>query len=189
MKRFQQAVLIGSTLTACWLGMQAIHEAGHILGAWISGGEVERVVLHPLTISRTDLARNPNPLFVVWSGPIFGSILPLALWAAATAIQLRESFVLRFFAGFCLIANGAYIAVGSIDRIGDCGEILRNGSPIWLLWAFGAVAVPAGLWLWHRQGKHFGLGAAGGEVDRCAAYSALIAALLFALLGFLVGGK
>src|ERR1019366_9319444 len=119
MKRFHQAVLVVSTVLASWLGMQAVHECGHVFGALATDGDVARVVLHPLTISRTDLAVNPHPLLVVWAGPIFGVLFPLTLWGAIAALQLPSSFVFRFFAGFCLIANGAYIAVGSFDQVGD----------------------------------------------------------------------
>ena len=54
--RFHQTVLMVATLLGSWLGMQAVHESGHALGALLSGGRVARVVLHPLTISRTDLS-------------------------------------------------------------------------------------------------------------------------------------
>src|SRR3954467_14258183 len=111
-QRLHQAVLIGSTLPACWLGMQAVHEFGHVCGAWTTGGRVERVVLHPLTISRTDLAENPAPPAVVWAVPVLGVVLPLVVWLAAAAAKRPAAFVLRFFAGFCLLANGLYIAVG-----------------------------------------------------------------------------
>jgi Peptidase M50B-like len=70
-RRLNQIVLILSTVLGSWLGMQAIHESGHVFGAWLTGGRVTRVVLHPLTISRTDLAHNPSPLAVVWAGPVF----------------------------------------------------------------------------------------------------------------------
>jgi hypothetical protein len=188
MERLPQAILILSTLLAAWLGMQAVHEAGHVLGAWWSGGKVERVVVHPLTISRTDVSDNPHPLFVVWAGPIFGVVAPLMLWGSVWSLKLRGAFVLRFFAGFCLIANGLYIGVGSFDNVGDCGEMLRNGSQLWQLWLFGLGTAPAGLWLWHRQGKHFGLGAS-GKVDKAVAYAMLGVAVLLLVVSAVFGGE
>jgi hypothetical protein len=184
--RPHQAILIGSTLLGSWLGMQAVHEAGHVAGAWLTGGKVAKVVLHPLTFSRTDLARNPRPLIVVWAGPIVGSLAPLLIWGIATA-RMRGAFVLRFFAGFCLVANGAYIAGGSLFSIGDCGEMLRHGSPHWLLWLFGLVTVPIGLLLWHRQGSSFGFGKAEGQVDLWVGYGTLAACLVLLAIGFVVG--
>lgn len=150
-----------------------------------------RVVLHPLTIYRTDLSYNPNPLLVVWAGPIFGVLLPLALWGVATVLHLPGAFVLRFFAGLCLVANGTYIAGGSFDGIGDCGEMLRHSSVRWHLWLFGAVTVPTGFGLWHRQGTHFGLvqgGEAGGRVSPGVAYASAVVFLVLLALAFVVGG-
>src|SRR5437868_4041961 len=122
--------------------MQEVHELGHVLGAWATGGKVNRVVLSPMTISRTDVTNNRRPLIVAWAGPTFGVILPLLVWGGMHAAGRPSAFVLRFFAGFCLIANGLYIGLGSFGRIGDCGEMLRHGSAPWQLWLFGAVAAP-----------------------------------------------
>lgn len=188
MNRLHQGVLILSTILGSWLAMQAVHESGHVLGAWLTGGSVARVVLHPLTISRTDLAQNPSPLTVVWAGPVLGVLVPLLLWAGACAVRLPGRFVLRFFAGFCLLANGLYIGVGSFDQVGDCGEMLRHGSAPWHLWLFGALTTPIGLGLWHRQGPHFGLGPARGKVDRKVAYATLASLIGLLVLGFAVGG-
>lgn len=169
--------------------MQAVHETGHVLGAWLSGGQVARVILHPLTISRTDLMQNPHPLVVVWAGPIFGCLMPLTLWLVFVFWWLSGADLPRFFAGFCLMANGAYIGAGSFDRVGDCGEMLRHGSPIWSLWLFGALTVPAGMALWHRLGPFFGLGEARGHVNPKAAYAALVCFLLLLILGFIADGQ
>ena len=168
--------------------MQAVHELGHVIGAWLTGGRVARVVLHPLTISRTDMADNPQPLVVAWSGPLFGIVVPLLLWLLAAILRLAATFVLRFFAGFCLIANGAYLAAGAWARIGDAGDLLRHGSPGWCLWLFGVLAVPAGLWLWHRQGRHFGLGAEPAEVRPAVACGVGVACALLDILGWLLDG-
>src|ERR1700722_12263997 len=114
--------------------MQAVHESGHVPGTWVTGGRVARVVLNPLTISRTDVAENPRPLIVVWAGPVFGVAAPILLWAFESAARLPGAFVLRFFAGFCLLANGLYIGFGSFDGVGDCGVMLRHGSQLSQLW-------------------------------------------------------
>jgi hypothetical protein len=169
--------------------MQAVHEFGHVLGAWCTGGKGAKVVLHPLTISRTELTRNPHPLWVVWAGPVVGVLLPLALWGLFDLFRWKGGYVLRFFAGFCLIANGAYIGVGAYDRIGDAGEILRHGCPIWLLLLFGALSVPVGLRLWHRQGPHFGLGPAKGQVSARATYWMLFGLVSILIVEFLWGGE
>lgn len=189
MRRVHQTVLIVSAILGSWFGMQAIHEAGHVLGAWLTSGRVARVVLNPLTISRTDLAENPRPLVVVWAGPVVGVLAPLVIWGVAAAARALWAFVLRFFAGFCLLANGLYIGLGSFEGVGDCGEMLRHGSKMWHLWIFGALTAPAGLWLWHRQGPHFGLGAAKGQVNCGAAYGSLIVFLALCVLGFAFGGQ
>ncbi len=189
MNRLPQVILIASTLLGSWFGMQAVHELGHVIGAGISGGKVAKVVLHPLTISRTDLAENPVPLLVVWAGPIFGVIAPLVPWVIVAWLRFKGAFVMRFFAGFCLIANGTYIAAGSFQGIGDCGDMLRNGSPMWQLWLFGAITIPTGLWLWHKQGIHFGLGAARGQVNVAVAWWCFAGCAVLIAIALWVGGQ
>jgi len=185
MQRLNQFIFVVSLLALSWFGMMAVHEMGHVLGALVSGGNVERVVLHPLTISRTDVAPNPNPLTVVWLGPMLGCVLPLV---AVMLVPKQFTFARRtamFFAGFCLLANGAYIAAGSIDKVGDCGEMLKHGSPLWTLLLFGATTIPAGLYLWHRIGSAQEFLVNPGLVDAKTAWSFLsIAALGFAIAIF-----
>jgi len=149
-----------------WLAMQAVHELGHVLGAWATGGRVYRVVLHPLTISQTNVAPNPQPLVEVWAGPVIGAALPLAFYAMFWLARAPGQPLARFFAGFCLIANGLYIGIGSVVAIADADELLQYGAARWQLGAFGLATVPLGLFLWHRLGPAFGLGAARGQVAR-----------------------
>ncbi len=150
--------------------MMVVHEAGHVVGAVCIGTIVEKVVLHPLAISRTDVANNQNPLVVIWAGPVLGALLPLVLLSLRRRVNEGLRPFAKFFAGFCLVANGAYISVGSIERIGDAGDLLGHGSPGWTLWLFGVVTIPTGFWLWNGLGPSFGLGTANGEVNRRLAY-------------------
>jgi len=182
MKRAHQILLIGTSLPLCWLGMMVVHELGHVIGAVDTGGTVERVVLHPLAISRTDVLPNPNPVLVVWAGPIVGVLLPLALLVIVKVGRVSLAYLPQFFAGFCLIANGTYIGGGSFGKIGDAGDMLRHGSPIWCLWLFGVGSLPLGLYLWNGLGPSFGLGQAAGNVDHRAAYLSLGLLILTVIL-------
>ena len=153
MQRFHQLLFALSLIALSWYAMMAVHELGHVFGALLTGGSVTRVVLHPLAISRTDVSPNPSPGAVVWLGPIVGCFVPMVL----VALVGRRSVVLRkitqFFAGFCLVANGTYIGFGSFNRIGDSGEMLRTGTPLWVMLAFGALTMAFGLYLWHGLGS------------------------------------
>ena len=182
-KRIPQFILIGTFVPFCWLAMQVVHELGHVLLAWATKGEVTKVALHPLIMSRTDLAENPHPLAVVWGGPLLGFLIPLIAFGAASISRAPGVYLFRFFAGFCLVANGVYIGTGWLIANGaDPGVMIENGSPTSLLVAFGLLTFPAGLYLWHRQGHHFGLAEANGNVSIAA--SAVSAALLLVLVAF-----
>jgi hypothetical protein len=177
--RLRQIVLILSFLAFSWLAMQAVHECGHVLAALATGGRVEKVVLNPFALSRTDVAPNPHPLPVVWAGPLFGSALPVLAWAFISRCRAPYVFLWRFFAGFCLVANGVYLVGGSFARGADPGDLLRLGVPQVVLIVVGGVGAACGLWLWHGQGEYFGLGGSGGRVQTGAVVASvfLLAAL------------
>lgn len=182
MRRLDQIVLISTFLAFSWLGMQVVHEFGHCLGAWFTGGKVVRVIAHPFVISCTVLSRNPRPLLVVWAGPIFGVVLPAITALFAARLRAPGIYMFRFFAGFCLIANGVYIGFGSFGRLLDAGDMMSYGSPQWLLLVFAGITIAAGLYFWNGIGSGFGLGEAKGPVNRKAVISFVV--LLVVLFGF-----
>lgn len=116
----------------------------------------------------TGLSRNPHPLFVVWAGPFLGSLIPLVICAVAKYLRMPGLYMFRFFAGFCLVSNGFYIGLGSIQGLGDAQDMSRMGTPLWIMILFGTAAIPAGFALWHGIGEKFGFGKARGDVDRKA---------------------
>jgi hypothetical protein len=67
MNRVHQLLFVVSILVLNWLAMMAVHELGHVIGAIGSGGWVSGLVLHPLTISRTDVSPNPGKSIVAYS--------------------------------------------------------------------------------------------------------------------------
>lgn len=144
-------------LVASWYAMQAVHELGHVIAALATGGSVRHVALPLIGFSRTDVAPNPRPLWVAWAGPMTGVLLPLVVWYALRLVRSRDFKPARFFVGWCLVCNGAYLGLGWIDRIGDTGDLLRHGAAVWQLIAFGTLCTAAGLWCWHGLGPWMGL--------------------------------
>jgi len=133
--------------------MMLVHEFGHMIHAWVSGGVVSHLEFGLLEFSRTDFSHNPHPLFVAWGGAIWGCLIPLALVVASDRLGRRARWSARFFAGFCLIANGAYLGTGWTLMAGDAGDLVRLGPRPWHLVIFGVVTAGAGLYLWHGLGR------------------------------------
>ena len=153
--RLPQFILILSTVLGSWLGMQLVHEFGHVLGAWLTGGRVARVVFHPLTISRTDLAHNPNPLAVVWAGPLFGVTAPLCLWAFAAAVRRTWTFVLRFSQASAFWQTERTLVWVHSTGWATVARCCDTVQALWQLWSSHAVTALVGLWLWNNhQGPH-----------------------------------
>lgn len=180
--RLFQSLLITSTLAFSWLTMQAVHELGHVVHLWATGGTVEYVVLHPLAISYTHPGENPHPLIVAWGGAIWGCAIPLVLLLLVRSTARSYSYLAAFFAGFCLIANGAYLAADSFLQGGDARELIGHGTPPWVLVLFGLTAIALGLSLINGLGPQFGRGPAEGRVDRRAALGMTLALLIVVLL-------
>ncbi len=189
MARVRQIILVTTFLAFSWLAMQAVHECGHVLAALATGGMVQKVVLHPLALSRTDVSPNPHSLVVVWAGPLLGSLLPLLGWALAVRWCLPYVFLWRFFAGFCLVANGVYLVGGSFARGADPGDLMRLGVPQVVLIAVGLAGTAYGLWLWHRQGHYFGLGASGADVQTGAVIASVLLLAAVVTGEFIYGSK
>lgn len=153
MRRLSQALVWAGFLALCWQLMLVAHEAGHVIGAWLTGGRVTRVVLWPGAISRTDVDPNPHPRLVVWSGPVGGVLIPALLAACVPRRRGKARQIAMFFAGFCLIANGVYIAGGIFLSAGDGDVMRRTGTPPYAMVTFGLACTMLGLWLWHRLGS------------------------------------
>ena len=133
-----------------WLVFQAVHELGHVLHAVASGARVAAVDLPLVGFSRTDVSHNPHPLFVAWGGVFWGSLLPVLAWRLMPRGFRAMRAAAGAFAGICLVGNGAYLTVGWVNRVGDAGDLMKWGTPAWLVAGAGLVGVAAGLWVWHR---------------------------------------
>jgi len=142
------------TMYVSWMAMMAVHESGHVLAAFVGGGRVRRVVLPFTDFSRTDVDPNPSPRLEVWGGPLWGSAFPLLVWLLIrTKLSNPFKSALGFFTGLCLVANGAYLGMGWTMTAGDAAELIKLGTPIWMLIAFGLTTIISGLYIWHKLGR------------------------------------
>jgi len=158
--------------------MMIVHEGGHVIGALLTGGKVSLVYLHPLDFSRTDFSHNPYPHIVAWAGPVAGCVLPLLAFTITRLMRFVGAYLFRCFAGFCLIVNGCYLGIGWVQRVGDAGDLMNFGTPVWVLIVFGITTVIPGIYLWNGLGLKFGFGAKKERIGKAAAYSSLILLIL-----------
>lgn len=178
----RSSVFVVAALTASWLAMTALHECGHVLNAWLSGGRVTHIELPPRGLGHTQVSPNPSPRFVAWGGALWGTFLGTSPILFVRRPELAN-WLTRFFAGFCLVANGAYVGSGCFfgdpNGADDAHELLRHGAAAWPLVAFGVVTVIGGFTLWHRLGPRAGFPRAASRAGwkTIGSLAALIAAL------------
>jgi hypothetical protein len=111
-------------LLIAWVTMTTTHEAGHIVGGWLGGGELRQLELRPWHLPYSLFEPNPHPLLTLWMGPILGIAVP-----ALFALIIRQKWS-WFVANFCVLANGCYLATAWItgDRFIDTQQLLAAGA-------------------------------------------------------------
>ena len=113
----------GLLLAASWVVMTTTHEAGHMIGGFLSGAVLVDFDLAPWRLPYSLHWPDPHPLVTLWSGPVLGVAMPIVF-----AAILRRHWA-WFIASFCMTANGAYLALAWIsgDRFLDTPRLLSAG--------------------------------------------------------------
>src|SRR6056297_3410463 len=116
--------IFAALLAAAWVVMTFTHECGHIIGGMICGATLTEFELAPWRMPYSLHSPDPHPLITLWAGPILGVAVPVAV---AAVVRTRWAW---FIADFCIIANGAYLAVAWIsgDRFLDTSRLLAAGA-------------------------------------------------------------
>lgn len=126
-----------------WVLMLLTHEVGHGVAALLTGGEIVSADLRPGVLGHTLVEPNPQPHWVVWGGFLSGCVIPLGAWGLVRVTVPKLSGDLRLLSGFCLLANGAYLATGGGESLTDTGVLLSLGWSYPALIAIGLLlAVP-----------------------------------------------
>ncbi len=116
--------LFVTLLAASWVVMTITHECGHIVGGMACAATLTDFDLAPWRLPFSLHSPDPHPLVTLWAGPLLGVAVPTA---AAFIIRKRWAW---FIANFCLVANGAYLALAwrSGDRFLDTPRLLDAGA-------------------------------------------------------------
>ena len=96
----------------------------------------------------------------------------------------KGDYLARFFAGFCLIANGVYLGIGAFQGDGDAGDLLRMGTPKWCLWLFGLIAVPLGLFFGTDSARTSAAGKPKGKWTGKAAIGTAVVLMVVVIMEF-----
>jgi hypothetical protein len=135
-----------------WYAMEAVHELGHVIGA---GGRVAAVHIPLVGFSMTEYEDGIGTVRSIACGPALGATMPLILLLAPR--RRLAGRIARFFAGFCLVANGAYMLAGAYMNEGDAGDLIGFGVTRVSIMVPALLALGLGLWVLHRNGRWAGL--------------------------------
>ncbi|MHA7813794.1 MAG: M50 family metallopeptidase [Phycisphaerales bacterium] len=128
-----------TVLAFSWLYMQWTHELGHILTGIATDAELDRVILNPFRFSMTQFASNPRPHLTTWGGPVLGVLIGAGVPILLSTYMKSVRAPLLIVAAFVMIANGLYVGLGAFHPIADASDLVRHGSPRWVLGVFGLV--------------------------------------------------
>ena len=136
-------LLIGIILF--WYPLSLIHEFGHILSVVINGGTFIRIDWRYYIFSETIREQSSYPVIDIWTGPIFGSLVPLIFYLSLW--KYKFSFILGWFSSICLIGNGIYIGLGGEFDGGDGSQLIGLGVDIKWLCFYGFVSFVSGIFI------------------------------------------
>ncbi len=134
-----------------WELMLLTHEIGHLIAAGCTGAVVLQSNLLPWVLPCTLIEQNPHPHVVAWGGITSGVGIPIVIWGVLTWLQRPAAATGAGLAGFCLLANGAYLAAGGGESLTDTGVLRALGWSNGLLIVVGLVLAVPGYWLCRRD--------------------------------------
>ncbi len=118
----------------------ALHEFGHVLAAWATGGRVQAFYLHPFTTSYTTIDPDPSPLLTHAAGVTLAPLAGLVCIALARRVEGAYTVPLYATGVAAFATSGIYLVVGTWAGMGDARTLVDLGTP-----PLGLMLVGAGL--------------------------------------------
>jgi hypothetical protein len=160
-------LLLGSFSIGYNIAM-ALHELGHVLAMWATGGSVTRITLSPFYKSFTYFGSDPTfPLVTAWAGVLFGSTI--GLLCLVCFWRWRSPWILAIMmTGLCAIAvNGLYLTIdAALLAGGDATDIIDSGTPRLFVLLVGVSLIVLGLTIGYLLLPRMGLTSTDGALAR-----------------------
>lgn len=138
------ALLLFGSFAFGYNAATALHELGHVLAAWMTGGRVQALHLHPFTTSYTNISPDPSPLLTHAAGVTLGPLAGLACIALGRRFEGTYAVPLYTTGVATFATSGIYLVVGTLTGAGDARVLLDLGMPaLGLLLAGGALVAAA----------------------------------------------
>ena len=128
-----------------WYPMSLVHEIGHCLSVTINGGSINGVVWRYGFLSETLRSGSNHPIIDIWSGPLFGTFIPLMIWFIFRNFSFGQ--YLQWFASICLIGNGLYLGFGWLESGTDSYDLILNDVGLIPIMGLGSILFILGLFL------------------------------------------
>ncbi len=142
----QIALLFGSFCFG-YNAATALHELGHALAAWMTGGAVQTMILHPFSTSFTEIASDPHPRITHIAGVVFGpAVALLGVWVA-WPVRSAYCMPIHLTGVTALASSGIYLLIGTVMGVGDADDLLRMGVPAFPLILGGSLLLAGSLML------------------------------------------
>ena len=115
-------LLLGSFAMA-YNASEFLHELGHALAAWMTGGWVSTIVVHPFSWSYCQ-AFSPKLVFFTAAGVVFSSVAGVLIFLSLIRWPKPSLLPLLLIGPITLINNGEYLLIDLIVQ-SDGDEIGR----------------------------------------------------------------
>ena len=145
--------LLKSTLLLLWsfvFGYNAstvLHELGHAIAYWITGGTVRRIIIHPFSWSYCIPGSvSEYPSFTTWGGVVFGTIMGLMLVALVWRWRGPYVILVIITGVVSCIHNGGYLIYDCLTASdGDATILISYGTSKLLIIVVGLFMMGIGL--------------------------------------------
>ena len=139
-KRIIKLVLFTSgSFSFAWVLGIVLHELGHAVAMWTTGGIVDRITITPFSWSYTYYGSTPKyPQFTTWSGALLGSLFGLIILFIIRNKPTPYSVPFLYLGIAPMLHGGGYYLLDTfVTKRGDAASLIRSGVPISVVLAVG----------------------------------------------------